>query len=187
MIDERPAIERALRDRPILKAWIIGQFDGATTGFHVYWDGREPITRRAAEHEYPYGFEVAKVRIRSTDSGLDQLTGLIFELHNMWAHETFEAVWGAALRGEIDKGEFTQRMLEQEFIALQRTREFLHTPLGAMSLLALQGHPVTAHVLAASDSVEEQLRKYRRLGYDMRSYFSVAYDAEIKPRIVGAP
>jgi len=186
MCAERPALARALADHPPLRDWLAGEFDGRSIGFPIEWDGSEPLTGAAAEHEYPLGPGAARVRVRSGASGLDQLTGLVFELQNIRGFGTFEAAFQAALRGEIGRREFTERMAECEFGALTRTRAFLEAQLGALSVLELRDHPLTAHVLDASPTLEGQRRKYERLGHDIEERFGAAWDQEIKPRMIVA-
>lgn len=184
MCAERPAIALALADHPALRAWIVAELDGRATGFPIAWDAAEPNTGRVAEHEFSLGHDMARLRVRSSASGLDQLAGVVFELQNIRGFETFEAAWQAALRGEIGRPEFTRRMAACEFAALTRTRALLEAHLGPMSMLELRDHPLTGHLLDASPSLEEQVLKYRRLGYDIVTHFDATYDHEIKPRML---
>lgn len=186
MSRERPALGRAIADRPGLRAWLIRELDGRSTGFPIEWDGAEPVTGCPAEHEYPIGPGAAKVRVRANISGLDQLAGLVFELQNVRGFGAFEAAWQAALRGEIGRHEFTARMMACEFEALERTRALLACSIGPVFLLDLDEHPLTAHLLDASPTLEAQIRKYRRLGYDMESHFVGIWDREIEPRRIVA-
>jgi hypothetical protein len=183
MCAERPALARALADHSVIRAWLVDELDGRSVGFPIAWDGAEPVTGRAAEHEFAIACEVGRLRVASGASGLDQLAGLVFELENLRGLETFEAAWQAALRGEIGRLEFTRRMAACEFGALTRTRTFLERHLGPISMLELRDHPLTAHLLDASPSLEEQARKYRRLGHEVGRHFAAAYDHEIRPRL----
>jgi hypothetical protein len=186
MCAERPSLGRAIADHAALRAWLVDQLDGHSIGFPIAWDGAEPITGAFAEHEFSPGRTMAKVRVRSDALGLDQLSGLVFELQNIQGFATYEAAWQAGLRGEIGRQEFARRMAACEFEALTRTRTFLRAQLADLSIFELRDHPLTMHLLSTSPTLEQQVRKYRRLGYEVEGRFAAIFEQQIKPRQIVA-
>ena len=186
MCAERPALGSALAGQEALRAWLVDQLDGRSIGFPIAGDDAEPTTGAFAEHEFSPAHTMASVRVRSDALGLDQLSGLVFELQNIQGFATYEAVWQAALHGEIGRQEFIRRMAACEFEALTRTRTFLRAQFAHLSIFELREHPLTMQLCATASSLEEQVRKYRRQGYDVEGRFAAIFDQHIKPRLIVA-
>ena len=76
-------------------------------------------------------------------------------------HETFEDIHQRALRGEINKPQFVQQVLEQEFVALRKTQAFLARYLSDESPRVRENRLIS-RLLNAPPSVDEHMRGLTR-------------------------
>jgi ketosteroid isomerase-like protein len=178
---DRPRIVRALDGRDAVRAWIEKHFSGGAIELHVRWDPAEPKSGRAAEHEYLTGRGPVEVRVSKHHSGLDQIAGLVFELHNMEGYRVFEKVYADAVTGKIGPEEFALRNLNQEFEARVATRKFLERHFGDVSRRDLRDHRLLDALLEPVPTPEAQLEAARKKGGDLREHYFKLFESDIVP------
>jgi hypothetical protein len=184
LLRDRPGLAVLLGSQDTIRVWTAAELTGEATGLEVIWEPAEPKSGRAAEHEYPPGKEnVVVVRISARQPPLDQLAGLVYELHNARRHEVFEKIHEQALQGAIEKTEYVRRILEQEFDAFVETREFLSRELLGIPVVERESSPLLSGILHGASSLDAHLRTYESMGRDLREHFERLYDEEIAPRV----
>lgn len=188
ILEDRPQLSAILMDRPGLQDWLVEELDNDSP--KPLWDPSEPVSGRAAEHEYPSrGGTVpegtALVRVSSMSPGWDQLAGLVFELHNLRHSERFEDIQQAAIAGEIDKSEYVHRLLEQEFTALRATKSFLEENIDDAPESARDEETLFGQILQTEDTLEAHLGKFEKNGNGLTAHFEELYEREVVPRISG--
>lgn len=134
MLSDRPSMAVGLMDGSPLRTWAVVQFSGQSTGFRVQWDAGLPVTGASSEHELPKPGLPAIIRIhpRYVRDGRPQLTKgfadawaeLIFELHNVQQHGTFEAIHRALMAGTLSRSQWLEQMSRTEHRALLETASF---------------------------------------------------------------
>jgi hypothetical protein len=184
ILEDRPQLAAVLRGRDALRRWLITEFSRKTPA--PLWDPTEPVSGRVAEHEYPSRGGAAPagtavIRVSSGVSGWDQLAGLVFELHNVRRSGRFAEIYRAAVRGEIDEGQYVRRSLEEEFAALVATRDFLAQHVGDLPEAARGSSPLYDQVVATEDSFERHLEQQEREGRGLTQYFERLYEREVLP------
>ncbi|HET6629961.1 MAG TPA: hypothetical protein VFG91_09325 [Woeseiaceae bacterium] len=189
ILRDRPQMAAILMDREAIRAWLVEEL--GTENPQPLWDPAEPVSGRAAEHEYPSRGGAAPagtavIRVSSRPSGWDQLAGLIFELHNLRRSARFEAIHEAAVSGAIDESEYVRRSLQQEFAALLATRRFLAQHVHGMPEDAREGSPLFEQILETADSLEAHLEEQRDKGVDLETYFEELYEQEVVPERRGS-
>lgn len=184
ILKDRPQLAAVLRGRDDLRQWLIGEFSRKTPA--PLWDPTEPVSGRAAEHEYPSRGGAAPagtavIRVSSSVSGWDQLAGLVFELHNVRRSGRFAEIYRAAVRGEIDKAQYVRRSLEEEFAALVATRDFLVRYVGELPKAARGSSPLYRQVVETGDSFDRHLDEQEHEGRALALHFERLYEREIVP------
>jgi len=124
LLKDRPEIAEILKGHDALKLWLVEQFSGSVTKFPIQWDPKEPEDSDCAEHCPPRENEPAKIRVSRNMSGLDQLSGVIFELFNIRNHKRFNRLWKKACNGRIDKQEYSRRAYRLEYKAGKNCKQF---------------------------------------------------------------
>lgn len=185
ILEDRPQIAAILMNRQGIRAWLVEELSSDDP--EPLWDPTEPVTGRAAEHEYPSpGGTVpagtALIRISSQPSGWDQLAGLVFELHNLRRSERFAAIHQAAAAGAIDKTEYIRQSLQQEFEALHATKLFLERHLDGMPEDAQDSSPLYEQIMDSEDTLEAHLEAQQDKGIDLTAHFGQLYDQEVVPQ-----
>lgn len=188
ILEDRPQIAAIVMEREEVRAWLVEELGNDDP--EPLWDPAEPVTGRAAEHEYPSRGGAAPagtalIRVSSRPSGWDQLAGLVFELHNLRRSAEFESIHEAAASGAIGKAEYVQRSLEQEFAALRATRRFLEQLLEDMPEDARESSPLFEQILQTEDSLEAHLETQRDEGVDLTAHFEQLYEREVMPAVRG--
>lgn len=191
IMNDRPRMARILEAYSGLYDWLVESFGATSGGFKPLWDSAEPVSGRAAEHEYPsnnsrrgiVAERTAVFRVSAHQAGWDQLAGLIFELHNFRGATKFEHIHTAAVNGEIDEQTYVRQNIEQEFMAVQATKEFL-----IKNVLPLRGaqdreNSLLWALVKSADTVDEMLRRNERRGYDVRKHYEMLYDTEVTPEM----
>lgn len=184
ILKDRPQLSAVLRGRDELRQWLIAEFNRKSPA--PLWDPTEPVSGRAAEHEYPSRGGAAPVgtaviRVSSQASGWDQLAGLVFELHNVRRSGRFAEIYRAAVRNEIDKSEYVRRSLEEEFGALRATRDFLKQRLGELPEAARGSSPLYRQIMETGDSFEAHLERQEKNGEGLKAHFERLYEKEVVP------
>lgn len=121
------------------------------------------------------------LQVDGTPSGIDQLTHLLFELHNVQGYETFESIHEAAIRGEITREEYATQMLEVEFRALLAARAFYREHLADLSPSEEKEARSYYRLFYGTDSFEEHLQNALKNGYDLRDHYRQLYDSMVIP------
>ena len=177
----RPDIAAELADRPAVRTWIAAQFDADVIDLKVLWEAVEPKSGRAAEHEYLSSRGPVVIRVTERVSPLDQLAGLIFELHNMRGYRVFAQIYQDAVEGRIGPEEYGLRNLAQEFEARVANRAFLLEHFSDVPARELAGHRVLAGLLQPVASPADQLAQARRQGGDLLEHYHEIFDAYVVP------
>ena len=188
ILKDRPQIAAVLTEREAMRAWLAEELEGDDP--RPLWDPSEPVTGRAAEHEYPSPGGAAPagtavIRISSQPSGWDQLAGLVFELHNLRRGPVFEEIHRAAVNGAIDRTEYIRRSLQQEFAALHATKLFLARHLDGMPKTAKESSPLFQQIMDTEDTLEAHLEEQRDRGVDLTAHFAQLYEQEVRPELRG--
>ncbi len=178
---DRPRVAVELDERSTVREWIEEQFSGDAIAMEVHWSPDEPISGRAAEHEYLTARGPVVVRVSQTRSALDQLAALIFELHNMHGYRVFDQVYLDAVTGKIGPEEYALRNLGQEYEALVATRAFLTTHFRDVPSRELSGHKVLRALLAPVPTLEAQLAEARKGRGDVGEFYHDAFEAYVVP------
>jgi len=128
---------------------------------------------------YPVKSRPAYVRVSSKISGIDQLSGVIFELFNIRYHKKHRCLWIKACNGKISKGEYSYRSLRLEYKAMKKCRRFL------------KKHPSVFKTADDSDIVYNRIMslplfrdffaEFRRNG---ETYFEKIYEETIAPHLL---
>ena len=189
ILKDRPQIAAILMEREAIRAWLVEELEGNDP--RPLWDPSEPVTGRAAEHEYPSRGGAAPVgtaliRISSQPSGWDQLAGLVFELHNLRRSPVFQEIHRAAVNGAIGKTEYIRRSLQQEFAALHATKLFLGRHLDGMPESAQDSSPLFEQIMNTEDTLEAHLEEQSDRGVDLTAHFARLYEQEVLPELRGA-
>lgn len=184
ILRDRPQVAAILLDREAIRTWLVHELD--TENPQPLWDPAEPLSGRAAEHEYPSRGGAAPagtalIRVSSQPSGWDQLAGLVFELHNIRRSAKFEDIHQAAVDGVIDKSEYVRRSLQQEFAALHATKRFLARHVDGVPEGAENSSPLFEQILATKDSLDAHLQEQRDKGVDLETHFEELYEREVVP------
>ena len=188
ILKDRPQIAAVLTEREAIRAWLAEELEGDDP--RPLWDPSEPVTGRAAEHEYPSPGGAAPegtavIRISSQSSGWDQLAGLVFELHNLRRSSVFQEIHRAAVTGAIDRTEYIRRSLQQEFAALHATRLFLARHLDGMPKTAQESSPLFEQIMDTEDTLEAHLEEQSGRGVDLTAHFARLYEQEVLPELRG--
>lgn len=188
ILEDRPQIAAILMEREELRDWLVEEL--SSTNPQPLWDPTEPVTGRAAEHEYPSRGGAAPagtalIRISSQPSGWDQLAGLVFELHNLRRSPVFEEIHRAAVSGAIGKTEYIRRSLQQEFAALHATKLFLARHVEGIPENAQESSPLLEQIMDSEDTLEAHLEEQSGRGVDLTAHFSRLYEQEVLPELRG--
>ena len=195
ILRDRPKLAVILESHSSLRDWVVREFDRTSEGLRPLWDPSQPVSGRAAEHEYSSrGRRAGKVadgtavfRVSARRTGWDQLTGLVFELHNFRGSRRFEEIHRAAVRGTIDKSAYVRQILEQEILALKTTKEFLRRNVLSLPGAGQDGSTLFWQLLNSEDSLDSHLRRYERRGQDLKEFYEKLYEDEVVPEMRGGP
>lgn len=184
ILKNRPQLATILRGREELRQWLVAELNRENPS--PLWDPTEPVSGRAAEHEYPSRGGAAPagtavIRVSSRRSGWDQLAGLVFELHNIRRSGRFAEIYRAAVQGEIGKDEFVRRSLEEEFAALRATHRFLERRIGEIPESVEQSSPLLQQIMETGDSFEAHLEQQKDNGEGLAAHFERLYEREVLP------
>lgn len=184
ILQDRPQLAAVLMGRGEVRDWLVRELGRDAP--KPLWDPTEPVSGRAAEHEYPSRggttpAGTALIRVSSQTSGWDQLAGLVFELHNLRGSGAFEEIQQAAVRGDIDKPAYVQQLLQQEFTALLATRDFLEEHLSGAPEAARDQGTLFGQILHTEATLEAHLRKNDQDGNDLTRHFEQLYEQEVMP------
>ena len=124
LFEDRPEIAELLNGHDALKQWLVDQFSGKVVKFSVQWDTKEPEGGDVAEHNQPRRNDPAKIRVSKKMSGIDQLSGVVFELFNIQYHKRHSRLWKQACDGKIDKQEYSRRTYWLEYKAKGKCKRF---------------------------------------------------------------
>jgi hypothetical protein len=190
-MNDRPKVARILQAYSGLYGWLVQTFDTARGGYKPLWDSAEPVSGRAAEHEYPSNNRRRGIvaegtvvfRVSSHQTGWDQLAGLIFELHNFRSATQFGEIHTAAVSGEIDRQTYIRRNIEQEFMAVQATKMFLIKNVLPLRGAQGQENRLLWALVRSADTVDEMLRTNEQKGYDLRDHYQLLYNTEVVPEM----
>lgn len=178
ILEARPGIAAALQSRPAVRSWILDRF--AVTDPPLYWDAGPTVSGRSAECDVRDP-DRSLVRVAKEASGIDQLTFLIFELHNIQGYPIFEEIHDAAVRGEVNRDQYADRMLRQEFAGLLLFREFCAAHLATLSKSERREARVYYRLVHGTDSYEEHLQNARERGGDLLEHWRRMFDTEVIP------
>lgn len=124
LLKDRPEIAELLNDQDALKQWLVEQFSGKVTKFPIQWDPKEPEDSDFAEHCHPRRKEYAKIRVRRNMTGLDQLSGLVFELFNIQNHKRQSRLWEKTCKGKTGRQEYSRRAYRLEYKSMKKCKRF---------------------------------------------------------------
>ncbi len=193
ILRDRPKLAVILKSHAFLRDWVVREFDGTSGGLRPLWDPSEPVSGRAAEHEYPSrGRRAGKVadgtvvfRVSARRTGWDQLTGLVFELHNFRGSRRFEEIHRAAVSGTIDKSAYVRQIVEQELIAVLATKEFLRRNVLSLPGAGRDESTLFWRLLNSEDSLDGLIQEYKRRGHDLKEHYEKLYEDEVVPEMRG--
>jgi hypothetical protein len=121
LLADRPRIAEALAQRPQVRDWVVRRF--AQMRPPLVWDASAPTSGRNGEFDAREP-GVVRIRIAARGSGIDQLSTLVFELHNVMGYAAFEDIHNRAVAGDLSRDGYARAMLEQEIVALAVTSDF---------------------------------------------------------------
>jgi hypothetical protein len=173
MLSDRREMATALESRPDVRGWILRRL--RETAPPLRWDPTPPVSGRAAEWD-ARDTTVTVLRVDGSPSGIDQLTHLLFELHNVQGYASFAAVHESAVRGEITRDEYALQMLEQEFRALVAARAYFREHLSNLSRAEKSEARGYYRLFYGADSLDEHLGASLERGVDLRDHYRALYD-----------
>ena len=180
IVEDRPKLAAALESRPAVRDWIHQRF--RVTEPLLSWDSGPTVSGRMAECDVRDP-EHSFVRVTKDASGIDQLTFLLFELHNIQGYPVFDEVHEMAVRGEIGREAYADRMLRQEFAALLQFRAFCREHLNELTSEEREEARVVWRLVYGTDSYEEHLRESRERGRDLLDHWRFMYDTAVIPEM----
>lgn len=175
---DRPRLAKSLDARPEVRRWILERF--RITEPPLIWESTRPVSGRKAEWD-ARDPTVTVLRIDGSPSGIDQLTNLLFELHNVQGYDVFDAIHEEAVRGELTPDEYATKMLEQEFRALLAARAFYREHLSDLSRTEEKEARSYYRLLHGTDSFEQHLKEGLDRGFDLRDHYRELYDSIVIP------
>jgi hypothetical protein len=173
LLADRPLIADALTERPLVRDWIIQRF--AETHPPLAWDASAPVSGRNGEFDAREP-GLVRIRIAARGSGIDQLSTLIFEPHNVMGYAAFEDIHNRAVAGDLSRDDYARAMLEQEFVALTATRDFLATNMPTLSAPEQRAAQRYDRYLRGPESLDGRLAEARAQGVDLLDHYRVLYD-----------
>lgn len=181
LLKDRPEIAKVLYGHDSLKRWLIEQFSGKATKFPILWDPKEPEASDAADHCYPLRNKPAKIRVSRNMSGLDQLSGIIFELFNIRYHKEHRRLWKKACKGEIGKQEYSFRSCRFEYKAWKKSRRFFKKHSSVFAA-ADDSNEVYNRIMSLTSFLEVYAIMKERDGGE--TYFEKLYEESIVPNLL---
>jgi hypothetical protein len=182
ILGDRPRLAETLAGHEQVKNWVESRFKPGALPVELMWDPGEPQGGQPVEHEYLSPDGPAAIRIGSGFSGLDQLTGLIYDLNNIEDYPEFQVIYDSAVSGDIDRGEYARLMLAQEFAGLQKTRAFLDRHLADHLGDSVNENPMYFRIMKADTSLDAHIERYSKGGFNLQTYYEQMYDQEIVPK-----
>ncbi len=176
LLRDRPEIAEILNGHDSLKRWLVEQFSGKVTKFPILWDPKEPEASDTAEHCYPSRNKPAKIRVSRNISGLDQLSGIIFELFNIRYHKKHRRLWKKACKGEVGKQEYSFRSCRLEYKAWKKCRRFFKKHSSVFAT-ADDSNEVYNSIMSSTSFLEFYATMKER--YDGETYFEKRYEKRI--------
>ena len=178
LMKDRPEIAEILNGHDSLKRWLVEQFSGKVTKFPILWDPKEPEASVFADHMYPWKNKPAEIRVSRNMSGLDQLSGIIFELFNIRYHKKHRRLWKKACKGEIGKQEYSFRSCRLEYKAWKKCRRFFKKHSSVFAT-ADDSNKVYNSIMSLASFCESYAIKKELSGGE--TYFEKVYEERIVP------
>jgi hypothetical protein len=176
LLTDRPQIAEALATRPHIVAWIELRF--VETEPPLAWDSAPPLSGRGGEFDAGDA-DVIRLRIAPDASGIDQLSTLIFELHNAMGYRAFNDIHERAVSGRLSRDEYARAMLEQEIVALRMTRDFLAKHLPTLTPEERRAARRYYRYRFGPVTLDERVEDARRQGVDLLDHYRALYDAVV--------
>lgn len=175
---DRPEIGEVLGKNRSLRDVLAFRFGGGATGHRVYWDNREPIGGRPAEHHVSFSEYPALIRVStSTDiSAIDKCVMLVFETHNFEIDREYEMLRTASSKDLKTPVDFVIACIRHEFNAAIETQSYLasHPIAGATSENDPNYYGII-ELTAKFSSYLHWLNTSDRSSYDPYRYYVHAY------------
>jgi hypothetical protein len=126
---DQPDIGRVIRREPALREILECRFSGSLQGARVYWDHRETVGGRPAEHLPTFFGYPPLIRIsrRFGTSAVDKCAMLLFELNNLEIDREYQLLLSAPVGKRKSREEFALACVRIEFEAMNKTRSFFET------------------------------------------------------------
>lgn len=123
MVKDRPEMGRYVRKEDPIWQYCARQYGGEAIGEHIVWNNTQPLDRFNASHIVPHHGKAGQILVAVQRAGAARANNCeelwlmaTYELFNIRNHTRQDAVWEAALSGEIDRTEYIRRtaLLEYE-------------------------------------------------------------------------
>ena len=179
MLDDRPGMAALLEGQSALREWFRSQFAGEITGFRITWDPREPEFGPVAEHMDPQRGKPAYIRVSRRLSAINQLSVVVFELHNIRFFQERRQLWKKACRGRVSREEFNSKSIWLEYQALIESSKFLKQHSSVFDSAGHDDFVYWRHI--SCPSLSEWTRGFQRRNGN--SYYENVFDLKVKPHL----
>lgn len=176
LLEDRPRIAEALAERAHVRDWIALRF--AETQPPLLWDASAPVSGRNGEFDAREP-RLVRIRIAARGSGIEQLSTLIFELHNVMGYAAFEDIHNRAVAGALSRDAYARAMLEQEIAALAATRDFLTAHVSDLDEHERRDAARYYRYLNGPTTLDERLAESRAQGVDLLDHYRALYDTVV--------
>ena len=157
------------------------RFAGEGNGSRVYWDNRELVGGRPAEHMMSTPSYPSVVRVSRKVNATDAFTCLLFELNNFMIDREYDKLRNSSPKQRTTREAFAERCVRCEFEALLETKALLKKhPLPVQDSNAC---PIYSTVVAH----EEDFSAYKKWlmslpsgEYDPYKFYGEEYDEVIR-------
>ena len=180
LLKDRPEIAEILNGHDSLKRWLVEQFSGKVTKFPILWDPKEPEASVFADHMYPWKNKPAEIRVSSNMSGLDQLSGIIFELFNIRYHKRNLRLWKKSCNGKIGKQEYSFRSYRLEYKAWKKCKRFVKKHSSVFATADDSNSNILYKKIMSMTSFRDFFAGFGRRG---ETYFEKVYEERIVPHL----
>jgi hypothetical protein len=181
VICDRPDMGPIIQSNADLSKTLAILFAGPRSELRVYWDCREPVSGRPAEHHMLWNNYPAMVRVSSNiETGVDKCAALVFELSNMPVDREWKLLFMSLPEKRKSRKDFATDCVEAEYLASKRTQTYFQ--LHPIADETDEANPYYQSLMALSGDFDDYLNYLHGLdkdSYNPLEYFGSMYDRVI--------
>jgi hypothetical protein len=181
VISDRPEMGEIFKKVPEVRKIAELRFTGEANGSRVYWDNREPVGERPAEHMTSTPRYPSVIRVSSKPKPIDACVMLLFELNNYMFDREYNKLRNSSPNQRTSREAFAESCVRCEFAAVLETKAiFKKHPLPVQDP---DDCPYYSGVLAHEEDFSTYKKWLMRLPhgeYDPYKYYGELYDKVIQ-------